>query len=273
MPKLADMNTLPRVTLVQWQPGADPAENVLAIRDAAKQGAENGSSLIVFPEYSFSFAPDAPGLAQDVEAVDGQWVSALREVARLTDTTLVVGMLAKREGFRNPFNTMVAVGPAGLLATADKLHLYDAFGANESARVEPGIISAPQLFEWAGLRVGMMACYDLRFPEVARRLVDAGAEAIVVPAQWAPGEHKERHWEALLAARAIECQVFIIAVGQPEPHGIGLSQVIDPVGKTLVKLGGEPGVGSAVVDTSLVARVREGNPMAAARRLGVSQKL
>jgi len=269
MPKLAGMSTPSQVTLVQWQPGVDPIENLEAIREAAAQGANVGSSLIVFPEYSFSFAPDAPGSASAPETLEGDWVSALTAVAREVGATLVAGMLVKSEGSRNPFNTMVAVGPGGLMATAEKLHLYDAFGANESSRVAPGVIAEPQLFSWSGLSVGMMACYDLRFPEVARRLVDAGAEVIIVPAQWAPGENKEHHWESLLVARAIENQVFVVAVGQPAPHGVGFSQVIDPEGKCTVRLGSEPGTGSIGLDSALVSAVRESNPMAQARRFGV----
>jgi predicted amidohydrolase len=269
MPKLAGMSTPSQVTLVQWQPGVDPTENLEAIREAAQQGADGGSSLIVFPEYSFSFAPDVPGSASAPETLEGDWISALTALAREVSATLVAGMLVKREGFRNPFNTMVAVGPGGLMATAEKLHLYDAFGANESSRVAPGVIAEPQLFSWSGLSAGMMACYDLRFPEVARRLVDAGAEVIIVPAQWAPGENKEHHWESLLVARAIENQVFVVAVGQPAPHGVGLSQVIDPEGKCTVRLGSEPGTGSVGLDSALASAVRESNPMPKARRFGV----
>ena len=113
-----------------------------------------------------------------------------------------------------------------------KIHLYDSFGYRESDRLSGGPTEAV-VVEIAGWQVGLMTCYDLRFPELARALVDAGAEVIVVPAAWLPGERKVDHWRTLVRARAIENTVFVVAAGQPGPRYTGHSMVGDPLGDVL----------------------------------------
>ena len=183
---------------------------------------------------------------------------------------IVAGMLLRSPGDVRPANTQVAVGPEGILARAEKIHLYDAFGARESTWIRPGALSEPELFECGGLQIGMMACYDLRFPEVSRRLVDAGAEVIVTPAQWVPGESKAHHFQTLLTARAIETQTFVVASDHPESSGVGLSQIVDPRGRVVAAAGVDAEVVHGELESALLHEVREENPMAAARRLGVT---
>src|SRR5690606_6563376 len=122
------------------------------------------------------------------------------------------------------------VDGSGVRATYRKLHLYDAFGQRESDWVEPGRIAVPETFEVDGVRFALMTCYDLRFPEVARELVDTGAHAILVPAEWVRGPLKEHHWRTLLHARAIENTVFVAAADHPPPLGVGASMIVDPQG-------------------------------------------
>ncbi len=118
-----------------------------------------------------------------------------------------------------------------------------------------------------GWRVGLMTCYDLRFPELARRLVDAGAELIVVPAAWVAGPRKVEHWRTLLRARAIENTVFVAATGQPGPRYTGHSMVVDPWGDVLAEAG--EGAETVLVDVSRAAlgEARRTNPSLANRRL------
>jgi predicted amidohydrolase len=108
---------------------------------------------------------------------------------------------------------------------------------------------------------------------VTRRLVDAGATALVIPAQWVPGAHKLSHWRALLKARAIESQCYVLAAGQPAPHGVGDSTVIDPWGVVLGELGPDAGVLHGQLDASVVSAVREINPVSLARRFDIREKL
>jgi deaminated glutathione amidase len=127
----------------------------------------------------------------------------------------------------------------------------------------------------AGLRIGFLTCYDVRFPEHARALADRGAELIVLPSAWAAGLFKEEHWVTLVRARAIENTVWVAAAGQvPDrtepptraPTGIGRSLVVDPMGVARLDLGPHPGVAVAEIDTGLTARVRAELPCLEHRR-------
>ena len=112
-----------------------------------------------------------------------------------------------------------------------------------------------------------MTCYDLRFPELARALVDAGAEVIVVPSAWLPGERKVDHWRTLLAARAIENTCFVVAAAQPEPRYCGHSLVLGPLGQVLAEAGGGEESLTATLDRDDLLGARRTNPSLANRRL------
>ena len=129
---------------------------------------------------------------------------------------MVAGVFEPAPGGR-VYNTAVAFDAEGRLAAAyRKIHLFDALGQRESDQVAPG--DEPVVTELGGLRVGILTCYDIRFPELARALVARGADLIVVPAGWAAGLFKEEHWVTLVRARAIENTVWVAAADQvPDP--------------------------------------------------------
>jgi predicted amidohydrolase len=112
-----------------------------------------------------------------------------------------------------------------------------------------------------------MTCYDLRFPELGRALVDRGAEVLVVPAAWVAGPRKVDHWTTLLRARAIENTVFVVGVGQPGPRYTGHSMVVGPLGDVLVEGDAEASTLRATLDLASVAEARRTNPSLANRRL------
>ena len=265
------MSTL-RITVVQFAPGESADANLEAMAPFVQEAAEAGSEMVVFPEYSHAFTPSlGDQWAASAESAEGEFVRGLTALSTGHGGMVIVsGMLLRSLGDERPANTQVAVGPEGILARAEKIHLYDAFGATESTWIRPGALSEPELFSCGGLRIGMMACYDLRFPEVSRRLVDAGAEVIVTPAQWVPGESKAHHFETLLTARAIETQTFVVASDHPEPSGVGLSQIVDPRGRVVATAGVDAGVVHGELESALLHEVREANPMSAARRFGVT---
>jgi predicted amidohydrolase len=133
----------------------------------------------------------------------------------------------------------------------------------------PGDLGEPQIFDIDGVPAGLQTCYDIRFPEVSRRLVDAGAELILVPAEWVRGPLKEHHWQTLLTARAIENTVYVAAADHTPPIGVGTSLIVDPMGVALAALGETTGVAVAEVTRARVAEVRESNPSLALRRYRV----
>lgn len=259
------------VGVAQFAPTADAAANLQSIGELTAAAAARGARVIVFPEYSSYFVdPFDASLAENAQAVDGPFVTSLVELAAEHDVHLVAGLLERADDARRVRNTVVAVDGSGLLASYRKLHLYDAFGQRESDWVQPGEIEPPQTFEASGLRFGLMTCYDLRFPEVGRTLVDAGADVFVVPAEWVRGPLKEHHWRTLLHARAIENTVFVVAADHPPPLGVGCSMIVDPQGVEVAAVGTASDVAVAHLDLGAVERVRRVNPALRLRRFGVT---
>ncbi len=265
------------VAVAQFGPVADRAANLAAMRSLALHAVEQGAGLVVFPEYSSYFSPamGANWLAA-AEELDGPFVEGLGDLASETGAIIVAGLIevgaTRTDRFRN---TVVAVAPGGaLLAVSRKLHLYDAFGATESAWAEPGVIEPPQLFtlptpDAVGLRVGIQTCYDLRFPEVTRRLVDAGAEVVLVPSEWVAGPGKVHAWETLITARAIENTVYVAAADHIPPIGVGHSMIVDARGEQLAMIETATDAVVAHVSRAHLDEVRTLNPALQLRRFGV----
>ncbi|OZB82144.1 MAG: hydrolase [Microbacterium sp. 14-71-5] len=257
------------VAVCQFASVDDRAANRERIAALVARAAERGARLVVLPEYSSYFVdPMDETLAANAEELDGAFTLSLRELADLHGVVIVAGLVERADAERIR-NTLVAVDGTGLLAVYRKQHLYDAFGQSESRWIEAGEVGAAATFAVDGLAFGLMTCYDLRFPEVARTLVDAGAEALVVPAEWVRGPLKEHHWTTLLAARAIESTAYVVAADHPTPVGVGHSAVIDPQGVVIAGVGTGEGIAVAELDAATVARVREVNPVLRLRRYRV----
>ena len=257
------------VAVCQFAPTDSREQNRATVAEMTSDAASAGARLVVFPEYSSYFVnPFDDTVEANAEPLDGDFTRALREVAAEHEVTIVAGLLEAGSDGRVR-NTAVAVNTTGIIATYRKQHLYDAFGQKESDWVEPGEIGQPETFALGGFTVGLMTCYDLRFPEVARTLVDAGADVLVVPSEWVRGPLKEHHWETLLTARAIENTVYVVAADHPTPIGIGHSMVVDPAGVKVASVGTDAGIAVARMDPAVIGRVREVNPALKLRRYTV----
>lgn len=247
------------IALVQEAATLDPAENRARLAPLTPAGAD----LVVFPEV---FARDFGKAGSDVRAyaepLDGPFATEVARVATERGTTIVAGMFERTDAL--PFNTLVVRG--GAEADYRKIHLYDSFGYRESEALTGGPLT-PTVIDIGGVPTGLMTCYDLRFPELARALVDAGAELIVVPAAWVAGERKVDHWRTLLRARAIENTVYVAAAGQPAPRYCGHSMVVDPLGDVVVEAGDGPETVTATIDRARLSEARAVNPSLANRRL------
>lgn len=256
------------IAVAQFAPGADRDSNLAVISTMAAEAADRGATLVVFPEYSSYFTPEM-GLdwIAAAETLDGPFVSGLARIAGSLGVTLVAGML-ESAGDR-AHNTVLAVRPDGSVAALyRKLHLYDAFGSTESDWIAPGQIEPPETFVWGGFTVGLQTCYDIRFPEVTRRLVDAGVDLVIVPAEWVRGPLKEHHWRTLLTARAIENTVYLAAADHAPPIGAGNSMILDPMGVELVTIGESSDVAVAYPTRDRIEAVRGVNPALRLRRFG-----
>jgi len=264
-----------RVTVAQLQVGDDREANRLAARDALRTAARARADLVVLPEYASAYDPHGVGVAL-AEPLDGPFVAMLRESAAAHGVAVVAGTTLPggepdADGRPRAVNAVVAVDGTGALAGVyRKVHLYDAFGQRESDRLAPGPAGAsPLVLDVEGLRFGVLTCYDLRFPESARRLVDAGADVLVVPAAWADGELKAMHWRALAVARAIENTAAVVAVGQAGKGVVGRSLVVGPDGVVGLEADDAPQVRTVDLDADELRGVRERNPSLENRRYAV----
>jgi predicted amidohydrolase len=262
------------IAVAQFAPGSDPEANLAGIRDQAALAVSRGARLVVFPEYSSFFTPElGESTVSAAESLDGPFATGLAGIAKVLGVFLVAGMVEQTPGGGRVHNTVIAVSPAGLrVAVYRKLHLYDAFGHKESDWVMPGPIDRPETFIVDGLTVGLQTCYDLRFPEVTRRLADAGADIVACPSEWVRGPLKEHHWRTLVTARALENTLYVAAADHPPPIGVGNSMIVDPMGVELSTIGEKEDVALAWVTKQRLDEVRAVNPALALRRFGVHER-
>ncbi|GAA3291854.1 carbon-nitrogen hydrolase family protein [Arthrobacter citreus] len=262
------------VSVGQFSPTGDVAENLDVMRTLAAKAKAEGAELIVFPEESmFSVGRvDGPLAA----AVDAGWTTFVQQLSLLAAELgiAVVAGAYESSGEDRPFNTLVLIDSTGRIAdTYRKLHLYDAFSYSESTRIKPGD-GGVKVVELDGIKVGLMTCYDIRFPELARALTDQGADLLAVPAAWFKGEHKIEHWETLLKARAIENTVWVAAAGTSSRHTVGHSAILDPMGVPQAFLSDEAeAVVTADVTRKRIDDVREFLPVLKNRRFEANNRI
>jgi predicted amidohydrolase len=248
------------VALVQAAADLQPEKNRARLDELVPTGAD----LVVLPEaFARDFGPVTDDLGPDAEPLDGPFATEVTRVAADRGSTVVAGMFEATDA--HPFNTLLLTDGA-TRRSYRKIHLYDSFGYRESDRLSAGAVE-PLVTEVGGVRVGLMTCYDLRFPELARALVAEGAEVLVVPAAWVAGERKVDHWRTLVRARAIENTAYVVAVGQPAPRYCGHSMVVDPLGDVLVEAGDGEEIVTATLHRSILDEARRTNPSLANRRL------
>ncbi|MBG0824338.1 carbon-nitrogen hydrolase family protein [Planomonospora sp. ID91781] len=282
-----------RIALCQIPVSTDPSANLDQVRRSIERAAADGAELAILPEASLTRY--GRRITELAEPLDGPFVTGLAESARAHGLAVIAGVFESgadpgadsgtepgTEPGAGPIagdgraprvrNTAVAIGPDGELKAAyRKIHLFDSFGARESELVEPG--DEPVVVELAGLRVGLVTCYDLRFPELTRALADLGADLFAVIAAWGSGPMKEEHWTTLVRARAIENTTWTAAVGQaPNPEaadgfGIGRSLLVDPMGVVRADLGPTPAVQTCVLDPQVTIVTRNALPCLEHRRL------
>ncbi|MGB7448522.1 MAG: carbon-nitrogen hydrolase family protein [Ornithinimicrobium sp.] len=253
----------------QFSPTEDVESNLDTIEALVGEAARDGADLLVLPEYAVFTAPKMDDRFVDsAQPLDGASVSRLARVGHAHGIVVIVGV-NEPAGDGRIHNALVALAGGQITAVYRKVHLYDAFGFTESDRVEAADPAAPELFKVGGFHVGMQTCYDLRFPEVSRTLVDAGADVLAIPAQWVPGALKEYHWNTLLRARAVENTVFVAAAGQAPPTGVGNSVVLDPMGVAMASLGEGWGLAMSRLERNRLEHVRTVNPALSLRRYAV----
>lgn len=242
----------------------------------ARRAEEQDVSLLVFPEdFMWPRKLSAAELRELAEPLDGPFVQDMARIAHRHGLWMAFTMNEANPAGGPPFNTLAVVGAAGVLRGAyRKCHLYDAHGVFESERLSAGDGIVPPLDTPFG-KIGLAICYDLRFPEMARKLAADGADLLLYPAAWHAGPQKLVHWETLLRARAIENECFVAGACRAGGKYTGRSIAFDPLGRELAAAPpnmGAPGDEVLVVcnvDPAAVATAREAMPVLDHRRPGL----
>ncbi len=254
-----------RVAVGQFAVTQEWQENLSTCQALMRSASAQHADLLVLPEALLARADDDPDLSvKSAQPLEGAYVHGLLNASRGKPLTTVLTIHVPTTPGRAT-NTLLAICDGKILARYEKLHLYDAFRTQESRLVDAGV-ALPPLIEVAGMKVGLMTCYDLRFPELALSLALAGAELLALPAAWVRGAHKERHWETLLAARALDTTCWIAAAGECGNKNIGHSRVVDPFGITVAGAAETPALIVAEASSARVAEVRAQLPVLKNRR-------
>ena len=222
------------IALAQFASGEDKQANLRAIRDYAQNAVQNGASMLFLPEYSMFYAKmnRRSRNAQTAEPLSGPFVTALSQIAQEHSLWLAAGLYEQTDGL--PYNTVVVLDKDGVLRGVHrKTRLYDAFGYRESDECRAGDAPFVPIDTPAG-RLGIITCFELRFPALAAAQRAAGADVLFVAAGWAAGANKVLHWRTLLCARAIENGMTVLGADQYAPDRfIGHSAAFAPDGTTL----------------------------------------
>lgn len=244
-----------RTAAVQINSGPDRDLNIESAGRQVLAAARDGAEFVVLPE-KWSLLVTGDAVAEGAESADGAAMTAARGWAREAGIHLLAGSFTEKSADGGlPTNTSILVSPEGTdLASYRKIHMFDVdvggVEYRESSTEAAGdeVVAAPI----GDATLGMTVCYDLRFPELFRALLDLGADIFAVPSAFTAVTGRD-HWQVLLRARAIENQAFVVAAnqfGDAEPHfdSWGHSMVIDPWGRVLADAGEAEGYAIADLD-------------------------
>lgn len=252
----------------------DKQENLKKSIDFVEEAAHKRADLVCFPEFQMAFSPgsqSASQLASLAEPVDGNFIAMLSRAAKKNRVGIVATIYERSDNKRlhRVYDTAVVISPRGTILSAyRKLHLYNALGFREEAKLMPGKRLEEPVKTKAG-NVGVMICYDLRFPEMSRILAVKGAEVLVAPSAWVQGKMKEEHWQTMIKARAIENGSYVVAPDQVGNIYCGRSMAVDPFGVVLVDMGQREGVEVVEIDRSHIRQTRKSLPLLKNRRTDI----
>lgn len=258
-----------RVALAQITSTHDIQANLATISAHARDAAAQGAELVVFPEAAM-YAFGAP-LAAIAEPLDGGFATSVQRLARELGIAIIAGMFTPAADGR-VFNTLLVASGAEV-SGYDKLHLFDAFGFQESKTVAPG--DARRTVTVGEATVGLATCYDVRFPNLFIENAADGAQVSVVPASWGAGPGKVEQWQLAVRARAMDSTTYVVACDQAvptgtiagtAPTGVGHSMVVSPFGVVVGELGDDQGLLVLDIDLGEVARARDALPVLRNRR-------
>ncbi len=262
-----------RASLIQIAVDLNESVEDRRVRAASLVVAQRGADLVVLPELWTVGAFAYTAFEAEAEPLEGPTHEVMAKAAAEAGTWLHAGSFVERAADGTLYNTSLVFSPQGeRTAVYRKIHR---FGFDKGEAVMMGAGEELVTVALPDTTLGLATCYDLRFPEQFRGLVDAGAEALVVVAGWP--ERRRAHWTLLAQARAVENQSYVLAVGTAGTHGdiqqAGHSIVVDPWGEVLAQAGADEEVLTVELDADKVRATREQFPALKDRRLGLAPPL
>ena len=231
------------------------------VESFAQRAAAQGVNLLIFPESLMSrYEAERAAFLAESQPINGPFTKSIDAIAARYGLWIVYTMNeANPDGL--PFNTAIVVDAGGVKrGVYRKVHLFDSATTQESERMAAGDCYLDPIETPFG-KIGLGICYDLRFPELSRAAALVGCEIMIYPAAWVEGEGKRRQWETLLAARAIENDMFAIGVCRADGGYVGSSRVVAPDGEVLVEAGSAEELAVCVIDTAACAQMRNAIPV------------
>jgi len=261
-----------KVAIVQFKASTNKETNLRKITDFISKAAKNKAKLVAFPEFMMFYTRSSQSpkqLAILAETITGNFVSTIAKSAKENNIQIVGSFYEKSSKKDRVYDTSFVVDKSGkVISTYRKIHLYDALGFRESAKMTSGSKIAKPVKTSIG-KLGMMICYDLRFPEMSRSLAVAGSEILVAPSAWVKGEMKEEHWLTINKTRAIENGCYVVAPDQVGNIYCGRSVIVDPYGKVLVDMKKKQGIAYADIDLKKIKQTRKVLPLLKNRRTDI----
>jgi predicted amidohydrolase len=264
-----------RTALVQMKSSVNKEQNLAYSLELINEAAKNKARLICFPEFQMAYSPPEQkpeALHKIAEKINGNFISTLSYSAKQNKINVIATIyeiINTNKQNHKVFDTAIIINDLGKLKSVyRKVHLYDALGFKESKKLVAGsTIERPTRTSVGNL--GLLICYDMRFPEISRILTVNGASILASPSAWVAGFMKQEHWEIMVKARAIENGVYVIAPNQVGNIYCGHSMVIDPFGSTLVDMGNREGIEIIDIDSSRIDTIRRTLPLLMNRRTDV----
>ncbi|MEJ8670258.1 MULTISPECIES: carbon-nitrogen family hydrolase [unclassified Streptomyces] len=259
-----------RASLLQIDVNEGESVESRRLRVASLVREQAGADLVVLPELWTTGAFAYEDFGSAAEPLEGPTYEAMAKAASDAGVWLHAGSIPERDPDGPLYNTSLVFSPSGDLAAAyRKIHR---FGFDKGEAVLMGAGDELVTVRLPGTTLGVATCYDLRFPELFRGLVDAGAETLVIPAGWP--ERRRAHWTLLAQARAVENQAFVLACGTAGTHAgvpqAGHSIVVDPWGEVLAQAGAGEQILTVEFDPGKVAVTRDQFPALKDRMLGLT---
>src|SRR3989338_7362066 len=258
-----------KAAVVQFKASADKEINLKKIINYITKAAEKKATLVAFPEFMMFYTNSSQTSKQLVnlaETINGNFVNTIARTAKENHIQVVGSFYEKSTKKNRVHDTSFVIDKSGkVISTYRKIHLYDALGFKESDKMVQGSKIAKPVKTSIG-KIGMMICYDLRFPEMSRSLAAAGSEVLIVPSAWVKGNMKEEHWITINKTRAIENGCYVIAPDQVGNIYCGRSIVVDPYGKILLDMKKRQGIGIVSISLDKVKQTRRMLPLLKNRR-------